>query len=96
MHLITIGPLSNTVIHCDSRRLCGMAAARKLLAEIDRTLKKIAEGNDAFDEIWDKVYSAPSASQKEKFEVGRPAPACVAMHPRAPTMLLRCRHRRRT
>ena len=45
-----------------------MAAARKLQSEIDRTLKKINEGNEAFDEIWDKVYSAPSASQKEKFE----------------------------
>ena len=46
-----------------------MAAARKLLKEIDQTLKKIAEGNEHFDEIWDKVYSAPTASQKEKFEV---------------------------
>ena len=45
-----------------------MAAARKLQSEIDRTLKKINEGNEAFDEIWDKVYSAGSASQKEKFE----------------------------
>ncbi len=44
------------------------AAARKLQSEIDRTLKKINEGNEAFDEIWDKVYSAGSASQKEKFE----------------------------
>ena len=41
-----------------------MAAARKLQSEIDRTLKKINEGNEAFDEIWEKVYSAPSASQK--------------------------------
>ena len=38
-----------------------MAAARKLQSEIDRTLKKINEGNEAFDEIWEKVYSAVSA-----------------------------------
>eukprot|EP01043_Picozoa_sp_COSAG02_P052466 COSAG02_NODE_5658_length_4148_cov_2.339837_1_plen_183_part_00 len=50
--------------------VCGgvMAAARKLQSEIERTLKKINEGNEAFDEIWEKVYSAGSASQKEKFE----------------------------
>lgn len=32
-----------------------MGAARKLQAEIDRTLKKVQEGIIEFDEIWDKV-----------------------------------------
>ena len=32
-----------------------MGANRKLQIEIDRTLKKVAEGIDTFDEIWEKV-----------------------------------------
>jgi hypothetical protein len=32
-----------------------MGAARKLQAEIDRTLKKVQEGLDEFHDIWDKV-----------------------------------------
>ncbi len=33
-----------------------MGAARKLQAEIDRTLKKVTEGIDEFDELWKKVH----------------------------------------
>jgi len=40
-----------------------------LIAEIDKVLKKVEEGVELFDEIWEKVYSAEQASQKEKFEV---------------------------
>lgn len=32
-----------------------MGANRKLQIEIDRTLKKVAEGIEVFDEIWEKV-----------------------------------------
>ena len=32
-----------------------MADKRKLQTEIDRTLKKVDEGVELFDEIWDKV-----------------------------------------
>lgn len=32
-------------------------------------LKKVDEGVEIFDEIWEKVYSAEQQSQKEKFEV---------------------------
>ena len=32
-----------------------MAASRKLQQEIERTLKRIAEGCEEFDAIWDKV-----------------------------------------
>lgn len=41
-------------------------AGRKLQVEIDRTLKKVQEGVEVFDEIWKKVYSAANANQKEK------------------------------
>jgi len=45
-----------------------MAANRKLQGEIDRTLKKVQEGVELFDEIWEKVYGAQNQNQKEKFE----------------------------
>lgn len=45
-----------------------MAANRKLQGEIDRTLKKVQEGVEVFDEIWEKVYNAQNQNQKEKFE----------------------------
>lgn len=32
-----------------------MSGSRKLQTEIDKALKKIGEGVDLFDEIWDKV-----------------------------------------
>lgn len=32
-----------------------MSGARKLQTEIDRTLKKVEEGVEAFNDIWDKV-----------------------------------------
>ena len=32
-----------------------MAASRKLQQEIERTIKRINEGCDEFDQIWDKV-----------------------------------------
>ena len=34
-----------------------MGANRKLQAEIDRTLKKVNEGIEVFDQIWEKVDS---------------------------------------
>uniref|UniRef100_H3H0Y8 CCR4-Not complex component Not N-terminal domain-containing protein n=1 Tax=Phytophthora ramorum TaxID=164328 RepID=H3H0Y8_PHYRM len=45
-----------------------MAGQRKLLSEIDRTLKKVSEGVDVFNDIWDKVYAASAQNQKEKHE----------------------------
>lgn len=36
--------------------------------EIDRCLKKVTEGVDKFEEIWQKVHNASSTNQKEKFE----------------------------
>jgi CCR4-NOT transcription complex subunit 3 len=45
-----------------------MAGQRKLMSEIDRTLKKVSEGVDVFNEIWDKVYAASAQAQKEKHE----------------------------
>lgn len=45
-----------------------MSQMRKLMAEVDRTLKKVSEGVELFDETWEKVYSASSAPLKEKYE----------------------------
>lgn len=39
-----------------------MGAARKIQSEIDRTLKKVQEGIDIFDEIWEKVSIAERLS----------------------------------
>lgn len=46
-----------------------MSNARKLQTEIDRVMKKVDEGVELFDEIWEKVYSAEQQSQKEKYEI---------------------------
>jgi CCR4-NOT transcription complex subunit 3 len=45
-----------------------MADKRKLQGEIDRCMKKITEGVESFDDIWQKVQSAANANQKEKYE----------------------------
>jgi len=45
-----------------------MAGARKLQAEIDRCLKKVAEGVEKFEETWQKVHNASNTNQKEKYE----------------------------
>ncbi|XP_065899735.1 CCR4-NOT transcription complex subunit 3-like [Dysidea avara] len=45
-----------------------MADKRKLQAEIDRCLKKVTEGVETFDDIWEKVHTAANANQKEKYE----------------------------
>lgn len=36
-----------------------MGATRKLQGEIDRVLKKVQEGVDVFDSIWNKVRRSP-------------------------------------
>ena len=46
-----------------------MGDRRKLQAEIDRTLKKIDEGVEVFDRIFNKVQDAENQSLKEKHEV---------------------------
>lgn len=43
-------------------------ANRKLQGEIDRVLKKVDEGVQIFEQIWDKVYGAATTAQKEKYE----------------------------
>jgi len=45
-----------------------MAGARKLQAEVDRTLKAIGEHMTEFESIWDKVVNAATQSLKEKYE----------------------------
>jgi CCR4-NOT transcription complex subunit 3 len=41
-------------------------ALRKLQGEIDRTLKKVAEGVESFEEIYDKIQATTNMAQKEK------------------------------
>lgn len=41
---------------------------RKLQGEIDRVLKKVEDGVHVFEQTWDKVYSAATTAQKEKYE----------------------------
>ncbi|KAM0791599.1 hypothetical protein ACM66B_006042 [Microbotryomycetes sp. NB124-2] len=43
-------------------------AARKLQTEIDRTLKKVAEGVEIFESIFDKIQTSSNQTQKEKLE----------------------------
>jgi CCR4-NOT transcription complex subunit 3 len=45
-----------------------MAATRKLQTEIQQCLKKVDEGVEEFNDIWEKVYTADTQSLKEKFE----------------------------
>jgi CCR4-NOT transcription complex subunit 3 len=56
--------------------LVHMADRRRLQGEIDKTLKKINEGVEAFDDVWQRllivsrvqVQTATNANQKEKYE----------------------------
>ncbi|GAA5967833.1 hypothetical protein JCM11641_005780 [Rhodosporidiobolus odoratus] len=43
-------------------------AARKLQTEIDKTLKKVAEGVEVFESIFDKIQTSTNQTQKEKLE----------------------------
>lgn len=56
------------VVLFDKRYQSTMGATRKLQGEIDKVLKKVQEGVDVFDSIWNKVYDTENANQKEKFE----------------------------
>ncbi|KAJ7591421.1 Not1 N-terminal domain, CCR4-Not complex component-domain-containing protein [Mycena floridula] len=44
-------------------------AARKLQTEIDRTLKKVSEGVEYFEGIYDKMQASTNQTQKEKLEL---------------------------
>ncbi|KAF9296875.1 general negative regulator of transcription subunit 5 [Mortierella antarctica] len=43
-------------------------ATRKLQTEIDKVLKKVAEGVETFEEIFEKIQTSTNANQKEKYE----------------------------
>ncbi|KAG1580730.1 hypothetical protein G6F48_010267 [Rhizopus delemar] len=43
-------------------------AMKKLQAEIDRVLKKVSEGVETFDGIYDKIQSTTNTNLKEKYE----------------------------
>ena len=40
------------------QQVAAMAAERKLKSEIDRTLKKVQEGQDIFEDLWNQVNTA--------------------------------------
>ena len=42
--------------------------SRKLQQDIDKNSKKVVEGIQAFEGIYDKIYQTTNASQKEKLE----------------------------
>ena len=39
-----------------------MAAERKLKGEIERTLKKVQEGQELFDDLWNQVHNIGMSS----------------------------------
>lgn len=41
-------------------------AARKLQAEVDRTLKRVVEGIEEFDAMYEKLQSTQNMVQKQK------------------------------
>ncbi|KAF9585836.1 general negative regulator of transcription subunit 5 [Lunasporangiospora selenospora] len=43
-------------------------ATRKLQTEIDKVLKKVAEGVETFEEIFEKIQTTTNVNQKEKYE----------------------------
>jgi CCR4-NOT transcription complex subunit 3 len=45
-----------------------MSNQRKLQGEIDKCLKKVTEGVEVFDDIWQKVHHAANTNQKDKYE----------------------------
>jgi len=54
-----------------------MAAERKLRSEIDRTLKKVQEGQEVFEGLWDQVRSGVRAQYACTHVQAR---ACVCVH----------------
>jgi len=43
-------------------------AARKLAIEIDKCFKKVSEGVQAFESIYEKIHQTTNPAQKEKLE----------------------------
>lgn len=49
--------------------MCTGAADRGSVAgEIERCHKKVQEGVEQFEDIWQKAHNAPNTNQKEKYE----------------------------
>ena len=45
-----------------------MRADRPPAGEIERCHKKVQEGVEQFEDIWQKAHNAPNTNQKEKYE----------------------------
>lgn len=50
------------------RRSVGGKPRFRVTGEIDRCLKKVTEGVETFEDIWQKVHNATNSNQKEKYE----------------------------
>nr|CAD7195634.1 unnamed protein product [Timema douglasi] len=57
-------PSVKSVVRCELRS----APFSKAGGEIDRCLKKVTEGVETFEDIWQKVHNATNSNQKEKYE----------------------------
>ncbi|CAG2119222.1 unnamed protein product, partial [Medioppia subpectinata] len=54
-------------IQCDNNTTIDMADQRKQ-QEIEKCIKKVAEGVETFEDIWQKVHNASNSNQKKKYE----------------------------
>lgn len=50
------------------KRINGIKVEMFIAGEIDRCLKKVTEGVETFEDIWQKVHNATNSNQKEKYE----------------------------
>nr|CAD7570876.1 unnamed protein product [Timema californicum] len=57
-------PSVKSAVRCELRS----APFSKEGGEIDRCLKKVTEGVETFEDIWQKVHNATNSNQKEKYE----------------------------
>ena len=56
-----------TAFPCRASTTCAMAA-RKLQQEVDKCFKRVSEGVQEFEAIYDKIEQSANAAQKEKLE----------------------------
>lgn len=55
-------------MHAHVCKLVANCAWTVVVGEIDRCLKKVTEGVETFEDIWQKVHNATNSNQKEKYE----------------------------
>ncbi|TMS18482.1 CCR4-NOT transcription complex subunit 3 [Larimichthys crocea] len=73
MHMFTtVTQLKCVTVRGDGNELLNATSSNLFCevvkGEIDRCLKKVAEGVEQFEDIWQKLHNAANANQKEKYE----------------------------